>query len=323
MKCHAVVVLAAIALSGCATDTIHPMSLVGADPTMLVNGWRGGSCQPHKIYSGSPDAKVDNYGAARGCPSEVAVFAQGNAMGLEDAVSIFTDKSDVVDVPLSPPNSVPVNIFVMPDPWGTVAAREARAGSDVTFATQAWDDENMCGITYSAVGTIYDATVVPIPVGLPDASCEGNVAPFKALAASVLAKLGRTPPSSVVNVFYTVRDPDIQGETCSDGLSAVIIISSWEGPETLAHELGHALSLCHPNDPTCYSGSPAIPADNLMNSPSAQATKLTTAQCFRANVNENSVLNQLSIRTGATRCCADAASDAASPLICPPLWMHK
>ena len=143
MKRHAVIVIAAIALSGCAADKIHPMTLVGADPTMLVNGRRGGSCQPHaRIYSGSPDAKVGNYKAAGGCESEAAVFSQGKAMGLQDSVSIFTDgKHDVVDVPISPALEVRLNIFVMATDLtvGTIAARQAKARSDATSATQIWD----------------------------------------------------------------------------------------------------------------------------------------------------------------------------------------
>ena len=323
MKRHAVVVIAAIALSGCAADKIHPMTLAGGNPTMLVNGRRGGSCQPHAIYSGSPDAKVGNYMAASGCESEAAVFSQGMAMGLQDSVSIFTDgKHDVVDVPISPAHEVRLNIFVMaPDlKVGTIAARQARAGSDATSATQIWDTENTCGVTYLAVGAIYDATIVGFPQALLTASCLGNVAPFKSHAAAVLTALGQTSPSKVINVFYTERDPDTRGETCADGNSAVIIISKWNGAgETLAHELGHALSLCHPNDPGCYNSSPALPDENLMNSPSAQAAQLTTAQCFRANVNSKSVLNQLSIRTGATRQCAGTDST----FTCPPLSMHK
>jgi hypothetical protein len=322
MARHTLTLLGMLVLSGCAADKIHPLSLTGSDPRVLVNGRRGGACRPHEIYTGSPDADIGNYEHAGECPSEAAVFEKGNAMGLQDAVPIFTDgKHDVVPVPLSAPFQVLLNIFVLaPDlATNTIPGRIAKAGSDVTSSTQVFDDENMCGVTYAVAGQIHDATTVAIPSGLLTASCSGNVAPFKAHAAAVLAAAGQTAPSNAVNVFYTERDPGTRGETCADGNSAVIIIGRWNAAETLAHELGHALSLCHPNDPGCYNSSPALSDQDLMNSPSAEAAKLTTAQCFRVNVNSNSVLNQLSIRTGATRRCAD--SDAT--LTCPPLSLNK
>ena len=116
MKRAAVVALYMLALSGCA-DFIRPLSKAGMDaPTALVNGRLHGDCQPHKPWSGSSgsDVKVDNFGQANGCPSEAAVFARDNAMGLKDAVALFTDsKNDLVDVPMIRPYPVPLNIFVM------------------------------------------------------------------------------------------------------------------------------------------------------------------------------------------------------------------
>ena len=217
---------------------------------------------------------------------------------------------------------VRLNISVMATDLtvGTIAARQARLVSTRRPRRRSGTPRTRAELTNLAVGTIYNATIVSFPQALLTASCAGNVAPFKSHAAGVLTALGQTSPSKVINVFYTERDPATRGETCADGNSAVIIIGKWNAAgETLAHELGHALSLCHPNDPGCYNSSPALPDENLMNSPSAQAAQLTTAQCFRANVNSKSVLNQLSIRTGATRQCAGTDST----LTCPPLSMHK
>ncbi len=72
-------------------------------------------------------------------------------------------------------------------------------------------------------------------------------------------------------------------------------MNAWSDSETLAHELG-------PRDvaPAHTNTVPNIPADDLMMSPTASPGTLTVGQCFRANVNTNSVLNSLPVRSGPT-----------------------
>ncbi len=101
------------------------------------------------------------------------------------------------------------------------------------------------------------------------------------------------------------------GQTCADGNSGGDSDQSMEPSETLAHELGHALSR--------YADVPGMPEDDLMMSPSSYPATLTTGQCFRANVNQVSVLNSLPVRTEPTRACPDSSTDSQ----CPPLTIHK
>jgi len=306
------------------------MSVASAYPTMLVNGQRHGECQPHKVFSGSPDAGVGNFQQAGSCSSEAAVFAQGNAMGLRNAVALFTDKKgDQVDVQMVEPYKVPLNIFVMvPDDSGSVAARMEQAASDVTSASQLYDDDNQCGLKYLLLGQVHNATNLqlqpPVPINLLTQGCKAHpefIADFNRVADAVLGSTGAG--QTAVNVFYIELDQGNLGETCPNGNSDVIVIGQFGGAEKLAHELGHALSLCHPNDPTCYTGDlTKMPQDTLMRSPSSGATKLTVGQCFRTNINCNSVLSQLSIRPDA-RSCPDSCSDSADSKTCPPLWIRK
>ncbi len=67
-------------------------------------------------------------------------------------------------------------------------------------------------------------------------------------------------------------------------------------PETLAHEIGHTLDLDH-------YGSTAN--DNVMWKAGTQGRNIyTIGQVFRMNLNTNSGLNALNVRSGPTRNCA-------------------
>ena len=181
---QAVIVLSLTVLPACG-DVIRTMSMRGTDhPTVLVNGKLDGNCDHHRIYSGTGDIEVDNYQQAGNCVSEAEVFARGNAMGFKDAVPIFTDQhGDVVDVPMNIPPDVPLRVFVMAPDLGAMlpADRQREAGDNVTLATQIYDD-NRCGLTFSVVGQVFDATSDPFNPSLLTASCLGHEADFDAIA---------------------------------------------------------------------------------------------------------------------------------------------
>ncbi len=281
----------------------------GSDVATTVSTGRRGGCEPYAVYAGSPTLWVNNYQAANGCPSEFAVFAKANAMRLQDTTAVWTDGwFDSAPVTMQDPYSVPLNIFVMSgDANYNVANRIARAKDDVAAAVQLWDD-NQCGVTYNTT-YLGDATRSRFTADLLTATCDDNdatVAAFKAIDPAHTAVKG-------VNVFYIEGQSGLEGKTCMDGTSAIILITLWSGNETLAHELGHALSLQHAN------GVTNMPADDLMNSPSPYPAEMTVGQCFRANVNDVSRLNTMTIRTEPTRSCPDSVTSAT----CPALTTHK
>jgi Metallo-peptidase family M12B Reprolysin-like len=288
-------------------DEITLSSRSGVDvATMVLNGRRA-ACVPYEVVHGVTSAWITNLLSAGNCPSEVAVFAQSNAMSLVDTAGKWTDqRGDTVEVPMRSPYDVPVNVFVMSGDLTThdVIQRQNEATADVSRATGIYDNEQ-CGIKFS-IGVIEDARRLFDDPDLLTDQCDGNVSKFRAVDSDKTARQG-------VNVFYLIGQSGVLGQTCLDGNSAVILISQWSQSETLAHELGHALSLLHTND------VPGMPADDLMMSPSMYPAALTTGQCFRANVNQISVLNSLSLRTEPTRVCPDSSTDTQ----CPPLTIHK
>ena len=161
----------------------------------------------------------------------------------------------------------------------SVVVRQSEAESDVWRAAQLYDDDQ-CGMTFS-INVNEDARRGNFTPDLLTADCVPNVSRFKAVAANT-ALVG-------ITVFYFDGQVGDEGETCKDGNSAVIVISQWSTNETLAHELGHALSLEHPNS------IDGMPPNDMMMSPASYPGRLTTGQCFRMNVNATSVLNTLPV----------------------------
>ncbi len=233
-------------------DEITLSSRSGVDvATMVLNGRRA-ACIPYEVVHGVASAWITNLLSPGNCPSEVAVFAQSNAMSLVDTAGKWTDQhGDMVDVPMRSLYDLPVNVFVMSGDLTThdVIQRQNEATADVSRSTGIYDSEQ-CGIKFS-VGVIEDATRLFDDPGLLTAQCDGNVSKFKAVDGAKTASLA-------VNVFYFIGQSGVLGQTCTDGNSAVILISQWSQPETLAHELGHALSLLHTDD------VPGMPDDDLM-----------------------------------------------------------
>src|SRR5579872_1657323 len=150
MRCTLLLLLCLVPLSACVGDKIHVTSMTGNSSTdILVSGRLQGVCQSHSMWSGSPDSGVANFQTALDCASEAAVFAEGNAMGLSDAVSSFTDKTgDTVDVSLGFLKGIPVNIFIMAgdQSTGQYEPRRDDAIDDIGNAIAIWDSYR-CGVT--------------------------------------------------------------------------------------------------------------------------------------------------------------------------------
>jgi hypothetical protein len=178
---------------------------------------------------------------------------------------------------------------------------------DVDNARQLYN-EMQCGIDF-APATVTDVTTHPKASAAAKAGC-GDVA--------TLRDVGFTPGH--LNIYYVqeITDGDFpRGKVCASDPPVVLV--KLEAPiETLAHEIGHVLTLSHSNDSD-------VPPDminnmgpaNLMMSGGNERDRITTGQCFRCNLNAASGIqsDKFGSRTGEMPGCLPVL---AGP-VCPAL----
>lgn len=281
------------AISAREADDIVSMAST-REVTVLIDGRRA-ACVDDERLSGTGSIPVGNLLTPGDCPSELAAFAESHAMRLLAPLDAWTDAAgDLVSIDMTSLLDVPLAVWIMHQNHTNTRAAEVEV--EVSRAAQLYDTEQ-CGVDFTA--TVTDASDQSFPFDLLTAGCE-RLADFKSVGFAP----GR------VNVYYTRTAGGFQGLQCPDGDSDVLLIGATiNDSETLAHELGHAVSWGHWN-PTQGSDG-----DNLMLSPGSFRNSISLGQCFRANANAGSVLNRLAVRTGPVRDCPDGAATPACPAL--------
>jgi hypothetical protein len=263
---------------------------------VLLDSRRSGGCIDDQMYRGNNQINVGNALTKINCNSEVVVFSDDDAMQLHENVDVWTDSPhDVYPLDQTPDIlAIPVTVWLMTNPNNNVLQR---GQNEIAQASMLYNTNN-CGIVFNA--TYQDVSNNNNAVNLVGTNA-GNMCTVNwrnNLTTSNFYNAGQ------INVYYV--NGAFRGLTCIADLN-IIVIGTTATIETLAHEFGHSLSLDHTN---AVAG---IPAANLMVGGGTNRTNITEGQCFRCNMNPNSVLNTNGVRIGATRNCPDATTNTRCP----------
>ena len=266
---------------------------------VLLDGWRGGACVNDVALRrptwGNGSLNVGSMEPSQSCPSEIAVFAPTAAVRLLQNPQWTTLTTDVISVAYSPAFTVQLNIWVYvgPDAQGlvpsaaTVTIYNQSASNEAALAKQLYR-ENWTGL--DLVATLRQTT---LSLGT---GCQG-------LSLLRTQNQSGTPlyQAGVLNVYFirtSVVDPtgnDRYGYSCdiADGssLGAIFIDILQYKNATLAHEIGHALSLKHTNPWPALFTKANIMFDYLTLQVAAPRTLLTLGQTYRINIHNQSWIN--------------------------------
>ena len=118
------------------------------------------------------------------------------------------------------------------------------------------------------------------------------------------SKVGYRPNRMNVYLVGRLKSSDRAGVACKAETDNVILMDKGRGDVTLAHELGHWLSLNHTN--TEETPMPLVNTQNIMSKTDIPDRSMITAgQCYRANFDKDSYLNTSGLRNGPTKTCED------------------
>lgn len=286
---------------------------------VLLDARRAAGCANDEVWRGTGSIPIGNALSSSTCRSEAAVFSNHHAVQFMPAVTTWTDAvGDLLPVPLTPLLQPPIAIFVLRPPFTTTSGtgHGDTAADDLGRANYLYGSMN-CGVALQS--TIIDATANPNATALLTRKCSQ--------AASLRTQIGFQPGK--LNVYYlydVLRDDNMgsaKGANCglvlattpgmpaptADDWNTILVSTTLADAESLAHEIGHAFSLRHTNM------TPGIPPTNLMNGGTTGRDSLTEGQCFRVNVNPESMLNANGVRTGPTRSCPDGATSPECPAL--------
>jgi len=278
-------------------DQIILAGRTGSDSATLLIDGRRTSCVDDDVARTSTDrVSVDNLLAPQGCNADLSVFAIDNATQFIADVHWLDAEDETITVRMRSLINVPLAVWIVTNVSGTATD----VNHDIDRAAELYNDMQ-CGFDISA-GAIQTAS----------SSVRSQFDPANCASVPALKQRVGFDPKRI-NTYY-LTDVGARGRFCS--ADSVILIGELEADrESLAHELGHAFSLGHPNErPTI----PGMTSKNLMWSGGSNRDAITTAQCFRTNVNKTSAVNARGFRMPTfvnTPLCGDRDKNRR----CPPL----
>jgi hypothetical protein len=298
-------------------DTVRLTSTTGTHtPTVLLDGLRDKSttCLNDEVHHAGGDVKVGNLVPPGSCNAEIVTFNMDNTMQLMPRISSWTKNGgDIVPVPQKRALSVPLAIWIVDGPF---AARKSAAAMDASRASGLYN-AMLAGLTFAT--TITDVTKVKGASKLLNNGCD-HYAGLQALGF----KKGQLNAYYVheIHVATTAGIATPRGWWCGGYNDNMLVLSALTiDRESLAHEIGHAMSLEHTNakdkrgDDIAGVAAQGISTSNLMVTGGVNRTLITIGQVFRVNVNSKSALNLNRNRTAATRDCPHGSAGNMCPAV--------
>lgn len=307
----------------------------------------------NRLITGPPCSQQGHAGTEP-CTFEISAFSKGKAMALATPPDIpWTDKlGDEILVQLDRDAlTVPVRFYVLwqidqnapTDSTCSPLTTECMAEQWLETANIALFRDQATGVTFRHKDT-NPATQIVINTSDPalfDAGCSDLDNVYRHFG------IDPTVPPDAVRVFFTRHSIDYDpltgtpiranGWNCQYGPSAslsppfysndIFISTSVAYSTTLAHELGHSLSLEDINDVKgsgiIFPHAGDLASNNLMYSGSPTRNSISQGQSFRANVNEWSTVHQHKSTGRSSSATPRQCQDPIRNFTCPALDMRK
>jgi hypothetical protein len=311
------------------TDMIRLDANTGADLAAIISTGERTSdgCVYYRAHRVKNTSGVGNYLTPNAaCPPEIAVFSDDDAIELMSADS-WTAWAKWSGTPwdLQPASlaqdrwALPVRIWIAESDATKRAALNTRAKAEIDLA-DLYFNQNHVGISTASSTLLQDLTATAdINAVTNNATSIWNTCSSAALN-QIKSRTHMFDPKAV-NVYY-LDDPVISGVHCratgTEFSLKVILMGSGGYPESLAHEIGHALNMRHVNNKDYNNDAVNDFANsNIMWGGGSGRTVLSEGQGFRMTFDKHSFLNSEGIRTGGPmeRDCPRSLISASCPWV--------
>jgi hypothetical protein len=309
--------------SGSADDQLRIEHVADGDNVVVLMDSRVSSgptwwCSNDEVLRTTENLAVGKRDAARGCNTEIAVFASGNAMAL--SFPGWTDSDgDIHTITMKPIIDAAVSI------WIADAAAEVRAPLDIANATWIYA-QNKVGVQFVPTYHLVDSD--PNAVATIGTSCD---------SIGWIRRSEWYMPHAL-NIYYVknitlppeLASPGLQdtpGLTCDrfgdgsiKGDANIIFVGGSANLATLAHEIGHAFGLRPGTQGGHTNGLKGFDSNNVMaGGGSSTRSHFSLGQAFRMNTQADewggTMLIANGLRPGPGRACPPLATSD----MCPPL----
>jgi hypothetical protein len=270
------------------------------DAVVLFDGRRSSGCVDDEIHRGSDVVQLANVLSDGNCNAEFTVFSDNDRATLVDsATPPWKDTTpDLVVTELDDMHAMPITVWLVDTNNAVLTNFQTAAQNHINTAVQVFNDTNS-GITFQ-VNTVQVANNAD--VATVQNTLQTVIDTLQCNTGNITGNANLFNGGQI-NVYYAAAQWNgINGFACGDDFIAMTPAT----PETLAHEIGHSLSLEH------YA---AANTNIMWRFGIAGRNNFTIGQVFRMNLNSTSSMNTLNVRSGATRNCPDNTTNATCPAI--------